>query len=65
MRPEYDFSSRSTISPMEREALRRKGGVWARFLLGPALELGVEGKRREDRSERAGHGLMLRARAHW
>ena len=39
--------------------------VGARFLLGAALELGVEGERREGRSERAEHGLMLRGRMRW
>ena len=37
----------------------------ARFLLGPAFELGLEGERRESRPERAEHGLMLRGRVRW
>ncbi len=37
----------------------------ARFLLGPAFELDLEGERRESRTERAGHGLMLRGRMRW
>ena len=37
----------------------------ARFLLGPAFELDLEGERRESRTERAGHGLMLRGRVRW
>ena len=37
----------------------------ARFLLGPAFELGLEGERRESRTESAGHGLMLRGRVRW
>ncbi len=37
----------------------------ARFLLGPAFELGLEGERRESRTERAEHGLMLRGRVRW
>ena len=37
----------------------------ARFLLGPAFELGLEGERRESRTDRAGHGLMLRGRMRW
>ena len=39
--------------------------VGARFLLGPAFELGLEGERRESRPERAEHGLMLRGRVRW
>ena len=37
----------------------------ARFQLGPALELGLEGERRENGTDRAEHGLMLRGRMHW
>ena len=37
----------------------------ARFLHGPAFELDLEGERRESRTERAGHGLMLRGRVRW
>ena len=37
----------------------------ARFLLGPAFELGLEGERRESRTDRAGHGLMLHGRVRW
>ena len=37
----------------------------ARFRLGPAFEMGLEGERRESRTERAEHGLMLRARMRW
>ena len=37
----------------------------ARFRLGPAFEMGLEGERRESRTERADHGLMLRARMRW
>ena len=37
----------------------------ARFLLGPAFELDLEGERRESRTERAGYGLMLRGRVRW
>ena len=37
----------------------------ARFLHGPAFELDLEGERRESRTERAGHGLMLRGRMRW
>ena len=37
----------------------------ARFLLGPAFELSLEGERRESRTERAGYGLMLRGRVRW
>ena len=37
----------------------------ARFLFGPACELGLEGERRESRTERAEHGLMLRGRVRW
>ena len=38
----------------------------ARFLLGPAFDLGLEGERREEsRTERAEHGLMLRGRVRW
>ena len=36
-----------------------------RFLLGPAFELGLEGERRESRTDRAEHGLMLRGRVRW
>ena len=36
-----------------------------RFRLGPAFELGLEGERRESRTERAGHGVMLRGRMRW
>ena len=37
----------------------------ARFLLGPAFDLGLEGERRESRTEHAEHGLMLRGRVRW
>ena len=37
----------------------------ARFRLGPALELGLEGERRESRTERTDHGLMLRGQVRW
>ena len=37
----------------------------ARFRIGPAFELGLEGERRESRTERAGHGVMLRGRMRW
>ena len=37
----------------------------ARFGFGPDFELGLEGERRESRTERAGHGLMLRGRMRW
>ncbi len=37
----------------------------ARFLLGPAFELGLEGDRRENGTDRAEHGLMLRGRIRW
>ena len=40
----------------------------ARFLLGPAFELSLEGERRErreSRTDRAEHGLMLRGRIRW
>ena len=37
----------------------------ARFLLGPAFELDLEGERRESRTERPGYGLMLRGRVRW
>ena len=37
----------------------------ARFLLGPAFDLGLEGDRRENGTDRAEHGLMLRGRIRW
>ena len=37
----------------------------ARLGFGPDFELGLEGERRESRTERAGHGLMLRGRMRW
>ena len=35
------------------------------FGFGPDFELGFEGERRESRTERAEHGLMLRGRMRW
>ena len=58
-----------TLTPYGGFALSEGGAhgyrMGARYLLGPALELGVEGERREGRSERAEHGLMLRGRMRW
>ena len=58
-----------TLTPYGGIALSEGGAhgyrMGARYLLGPALELGVEGERREGRNERAEHGLMLRGRMRW
>ena len=37
----------------------------ARFLLGPAFEMGLEGERKESRTDPAEHGLTLSGRMRW
>ena len=58
-----------TLTPYGGLALSEGGAhgyrLGARFGLDPELELGLEGERRESRSERAEHSLMLRGRMHW
>ena len=58
-----------TLTPYGGLGMSEGGGrdyrLGARYLFGPSFELGLEGERRESRSERAEHGLMLRGRARW
>ena len=58
-----------TLTPYGGLALSEGGArgyrLGARFGFGPDFELGLEGERRESRTERAGHGLMLRGRMRW
>ena len=58
-----------TLTPYGGLALSEGGArgyrLGARFGLGPDFELGLEGERRESRTERAGIGLMLRGRMRW
>ena len=58
-----------TLTPYGGVALSESGAhgyrLGARFALGPDFELGLEDERRESRTERTEHSLMLRGRMRW
>ena len=58
-----------TLTPYGGVVLSEGGAhgyrLGARFALGPDFELGLEGERRESRTDRAEHSLMLRGRMRW
>ena len=47
------------------EGGKRGYRLGARFLLGPAFEMGLEGERKESRTDPAEHGLTLSGRMRW
>ena len=63
--PPLDRGDGETGAGVELGGGARGYRMGARFRLGPAFELELEGERRESRTERTGHGVMLRGRMRW